>query len=146
MPLQFTVYNGANHDEAALRFEPAAIEFLSERFAGVPFTGNCASVGVGNSLAPLPMPASGQPAAQPSPATANQPAREPQAAPTRASGALAYTGEPTAVPLAAGIFLLVALAGLLVRRQGSWPGRASNLGEDVHGSGGHDGDGEQRNQ
>jgi hypothetical protein len=27
--------------------------FLADRFAGVPFAGNCADIGPGNSLAPL---------------------------------------------------------------------------------------------
>jgi hypothetical protein len=56
VPVQFAEYSGANHDQAAVHFEPAAVQFLDERFAGVPFSSNCASVPRGDSIAPLPMP------------------------------------------------------------------------------------------
>jgi hypothetical protein len=53
VPVQLKVYDGAEHTQAGLQFFPAALSFLGERFAGVPFTGNCAEIPVGNSLAPL---------------------------------------------------------------------------------------------
>lgn len=52
--VQFKEYKGASHVTAGAYFEPATGPFLQERFAGVPFHGNCASIGAGNSLAPLP--------------------------------------------------------------------------------------------
>ena len=51
--VQFTRFSGADHTQAGAQFFPLAEEFLAERLAGVPFTGNCASIGKGNSLAPL---------------------------------------------------------------------------------------------
>ncbi|MGN6473373.1 MAG: lipase family protein, partial [Mycobacteriales bacterium] len=53
--VELNVYKGATHTEAALHFESPAVTFLLERFAGVPATGNCASIPRGNSLAPLPV-------------------------------------------------------------------------------------------
>jgi hypothetical protein len=51
--VQFTTYSDSDHDQAALQFEPAAVSFLQQRFDGVPFSGNCSSVGKGNSLKPV---------------------------------------------------------------------------------------------
>jgi len=56
VPLQLSVYQGSDHTEAATQFEPAAISFLQQRFAGVPFQNGCSSVPTGNSLAPLTIP------------------------------------------------------------------------------------------
>jgi hypothetical protein len=56
VPLQLTVYQGSDHTEAGAQFEPAAVSFLQQRFAGVPFQNGCSSVPTGNSLAPLPIP------------------------------------------------------------------------------------------
>ncbi|HVA42111.1 MAG TPA: lipase family protein [Acidimicrobiales bacterium] len=56
VPLQLSVYQGSDHTQAAIHFEPGAISFLQQRFAGVPFQSGCASVPSGNSLAPLPIP------------------------------------------------------------------------------------------
>jgi hypothetical protein len=53
--VQFEVYDGADHTQGGLQFFPAAMAFLGERFAGTPFAGNCADIGPGNSLAPLPV-------------------------------------------------------------------------------------------
>lgn len=39
-----------------MQFEPAAVTFLEERFAGVPFASGCASIPAGDSIAPLPVP------------------------------------------------------------------------------------------
>ena len=54
--VQLNVYQGDDHEEAAIQFEPAAITFLEARFAGVPFESGCASIPPGDSIAPLPMP------------------------------------------------------------------------------------------
>jgi hypothetical protein len=54
--VQLAVYQGDDHQEAAVQFEPAAITFLEARFAGVPFASGCASIPAGDSIAPLPMP------------------------------------------------------------------------------------------
>jgi hypothetical protein len=56
VPVQLAVYQGDDHEEAAVQFEPAAVTFLEERFAAVPFTNGCASVRDGDSIAPLPVP------------------------------------------------------------------------------------------
>lgn len=39
--VQFEEYQGASHETAGAFFEPETGPFLQERFAGVPFTGNC---------------------------------------------------------------------------------------------------------
>jgi hypothetical protein len=54
--VQLAVYQGDDHQEAAVQFEPAAVTFLEARFAGVPFVSGCASIPAGDSIAPLPMP------------------------------------------------------------------------------------------
>jgi hypothetical protein len=56
--VQLAVYQGADHEEAAVEFEPAAVTFLEARFAGVPFESGCASIPAGDSIAPLPTPSS----------------------------------------------------------------------------------------
>jgi len=53
LPVQLKEYAGSDHTQAGLNFFPAAMQFLGERFAGTPFTGNCAEIPVGSSLAPL---------------------------------------------------------------------------------------------
>jgi hypothetical protein len=53
VPVQLKVYAGAEHSQAGLQFFPEALAFLADRFAGLPFAGNCAEIPVGNSLAPL---------------------------------------------------------------------------------------------
>ncbi|QIG42070.1 lipase [Nocardioides anomalus] len=52
-PVQLKVYQGADHTTAGLQFFPEAMAFLGQRFAGLPFTGNCDQIPPGNSLAPL---------------------------------------------------------------------------------------------
>lgn len=52
-PVQLKVYQGADHTQAGLQFFPEAMSFLGQRFAGASFTGNCAEIPAGNSLAPL---------------------------------------------------------------------------------------------
>jgi hypothetical protein len=51
--VQLDTYPGADHTMGGVQFFPAAMAFLGARFAGVPFAGNCADIGPGNSLAPL---------------------------------------------------------------------------------------------
>lgn len=51
--VQFTQFSHSDHTQAGAQFFPAAEEFLAERLSGVPFSGNCASIGKGSSLAPL---------------------------------------------------------------------------------------------
>jgi dienelactone hydrolase len=41
VPVQFEEYQGASHESAGAFFEPKTGPFLQERFAGVPFAGNC---------------------------------------------------------------------------------------------------------
>jgi Secretory lipase len=60
VPVTFSEYSGLDHEEAIAPFESAALTFLEGRFAGGPSSNGCASIGTGNSLAPLPLaPASG---------------------------------------------------------------------------------------
>ncbi len=54
--MDFTIEQGQSHTDAAIPFEPAAVSYLADRFAGAPAPSNCSSIGVGNSIAPLPIP------------------------------------------------------------------------------------------
>lgn len=54
--VQFHIYTGSDHSQAAISFEGAAPAFLAARLAGKPVPNGCSSVGRGNSLAPLPVP------------------------------------------------------------------------------------------
>ncbi|MGH3745150.1 MAG: lipase family protein [Mycobacteriales bacterium] len=94
VPVQYAEYANASHEEAALQFEPAAISFLQQRFLGAPFTGNCASVGTGSSLAPL---STSGPTAPATPAPSSTPA----VTTTGATGDLAFTGAGPGVALVA---------------------------------------------
>jgi pimeloyl-ACP methyl ester carboxylesterase len=58
VPVTFTVYPGLPHSDAAVPFEVQALTFLEGRFNGAPAPDGCASIGPGNSLAPLPQPSS----------------------------------------------------------------------------------------
>jgi hypothetical protein len=51
--VEFDVYKRMGHEVAGADFEPATTAFLQQRFAGVPFGGNCSSVGKGNPLRPI---------------------------------------------------------------------------------------------
>jgi hypothetical protein len=55
--VQFNVYNGDDHDNAAVPFEGGAFSFLTDRLNGMSVTNGCSSIGVGNSLTPLAVPA-----------------------------------------------------------------------------------------
>jgi hypothetical protein len=57
--VQFNVYSGQDHDNAAIPFEAGAFTFLTGRLSGVPAVNGCASIGAGNSLAPVPVAAQG---------------------------------------------------------------------------------------
>jgi len=58
VPVTFQEYEGLPHADAAVPWEAAALTFLEGRFAGLPAPNGCASIGPGNSLAPLPEPSS----------------------------------------------------------------------------------------
>lgn len=60
--VQFTQYNGDDHTQAAVPFEQGAFTFLTQRLSGQSVANGCASIGPGNSLAPLPVPGGGRPA------------------------------------------------------------------------------------
>jgi Secretory lipase len=53
--VDFNIYAGDDHTQAAVAFEEGAASFISARLANQPVTDNCSSVGAGNSLAPLPV-------------------------------------------------------------------------------------------
>jgi secretory lipase len=58
VPVTFTVYPRLPHSDAAVPFEAQALAFLEGQFNGAPAPNGCASIGQGNSLAPLPQPTS----------------------------------------------------------------------------------------
>jgi hypothetical protein len=58
VPVTFTVYPALPHSDAAVPFEAQALTFLKGLFNGHAAANGCASIGQGNSLAPLPPPAS----------------------------------------------------------------------------------------
>jgi hypothetical protein len=58
VPVTFTVYPGLPHADAAVPFEAQALTFLEGQFNGLTAPDGCALIGPGNSLAPLPQPAS----------------------------------------------------------------------------------------
>jgi hypothetical protein len=57
IPVQFNVYSGQDHDNAAVPFEAGALGFLTARLNGLPVPNGCSSIPAGNSLAPVPVPA-----------------------------------------------------------------------------------------
>lgn len=57
VPVTYARYQHHDHIAAFARFQAEAAQFLADRFAGTPPTTNCASIGPGNSLAPVPIPA-----------------------------------------------------------------------------------------
>ncbi len=68
VPVEFTQYQNLDHEEAIAPFESGALAFLQARFSGSAPVNGCASIGAGNSLAPLTV--SSAPAAPGSPAAA----------------------------------------------------------------------------
>jgi hypothetical protein len=55
--VNFREYPHANHITAGAFFDPETGPFLQDRLAGLPYRGNCASIGPGTSIAPEPTPA-----------------------------------------------------------------------------------------
>ncbi len=55
--VEFNVYKGDDHDSAAVPFEVGALSFLTERLNGMAVKNGCSSIGAGNSLTPLAVPA-----------------------------------------------------------------------------------------
>jgi Secretory lipase len=55
VPVTFSEYSGLSHEEAIAPFESTALTFLEALFTGGPAPNGCASIGAGNSLAPLPV-------------------------------------------------------------------------------------------
>lgn len=51
--VQFNVYSGQDHDNAAVPFEVGALSFLSATLSGAPVPNGCSSIAAGNSLAPV---------------------------------------------------------------------------------------------
>jgi len=68
VPVEFTEYQNLDHEEAIAPFESGALSFLQARFSGSAPINGCASIGAGNSLAPLTVPSA--PAAPGSPTAA----------------------------------------------------------------------------
>lgn len=56
VPVQFNVYRGDDHTEAAIPFEVGALAFLNERLDGLPVANGCSSIAAGNALSPVPLP------------------------------------------------------------------------------------------
>jgi hypothetical protein len=50
VPVQFRMYTGRSHGQAARPFEATAVQFLQQRLDGLPFRNGCASIGNGNPL------------------------------------------------------------------------------------------------
>ncbi|HVV75814.1 MAG TPA: lipase family protein [Mycobacteriales bacterium] len=44
VPVEFHRYGGAGHEAAGIYFDPETAPFLRDRFAGLPFKGNCGSI------------------------------------------------------------------------------------------------------
>lgn len=57
-PVELHIYDGLNHFQAATPFFEQAQAFLAQRFENLPFHDGCADIGPGNSIAPVPVPAS----------------------------------------------------------------------------------------
>jgi hypothetical protein len=55
--VQFSLYKGLNHDGGAVPYETSALNFIAERFQGISPPDDCGSIGPGNALTPLPVPA-----------------------------------------------------------------------------------------
>ncbi|MGW5387602.1 lipase family protein [Nocardia sp. NPDC003963] len=54
-PVTYAQYDRHDHAAAFAAFQTQAAQFLADRFSGAPPTTNCADVGPGNSLAPVPV-------------------------------------------------------------------------------------------
>jgi hypothetical protein len=58
VPVKLHIYDGLNHSQAGTPFFEQAQAFLAQRFENRPFQNGCADIGPGNSIAPVPVPAS----------------------------------------------------------------------------------------
>jgi hypothetical protein len=58
VPVDFHIYQGLSHIQASLPFLEQAQVFLTQRFENLPFRNGCGEIGPGNSIAPVPVPAS----------------------------------------------------------------------------------------
>ena len=58
VPVELRIYDGLNHSQAGTPFFEQAQAFLAQRFEKLPFQNGCADIGPGNSIAPVPVPAS----------------------------------------------------------------------------------------
>lgn len=118
VPVHFQELTNATHSQAALEFEPQAVAFLQQRFAGVPFTpDSCDTIGVGNSLAPVVLHETPTAGSSSSGNTSGSPSA---AASARSSGGgdLAMTGSDPLVAVGAlGLVAAGALAAVLRRRR-----------------------------
>ncbi len=59
--VQFNVYQGDDHTQAAVPFEQGALSFLTQRLNGQAVTNGCSSITPGNSLAPMTVSATNAP-------------------------------------------------------------------------------------
>jgi hypothetical protein len=53
LAVQFHIYKGMDHTQAAIPFEGDAFNFLNERLSGGPPVNGCATIGKGDSIAPI---------------------------------------------------------------------------------------------
>lgn len=58
IPVEFHTYRGLSHSQAGLPFLEQAQAFLTQRFKDAHFQNGCGDIGPGNSIAPVPVPAS----------------------------------------------------------------------------------------
>jgi Secretory lipase len=58
VPVEFQIYKGLSHVHAGLPFLEQAQAFLTQRFESLPVQNGCSDIGPGNSIAPVPVPAS----------------------------------------------------------------------------------------
>jgi len=58
VPVEFHIYNGLSHTQASPPFMEQAKAFLTQRFEDLPFRNGCSDIGPGDSIAPVPVPAS----------------------------------------------------------------------------------------
>jgi hypothetical protein len=58
VPVELRIYDGLNHSQGGTPFFEQAQAFLARRFENLPFQNGCADISSGNSIAPIPVPAS----------------------------------------------------------------------------------------
>lgn len=58
VPIELNVYQGLSHTQAGPPFFEQAQAFLTQRFEALPFQNGCGAIAPGNSIVPLPVPAS----------------------------------------------------------------------------------------